>query len=192
MNYLSRKNIIDYYTPKVLFDILKESFNVYVNASIEDKIEREKNKIIANLQETGDLGIDYLDSKELEQEAEKIAVYKTKAYTKIVNNFEALATEATGILKDTEGLIFSIKSYQTKSASVDITDTEDIDSEDGDTNSGITEKEESYKDNWMNDWKHMNPKDSLAKEVRRLINEIPKIDSEGYYEEEIDNITILL
>ena len=61
LNYLSRKNIIDYYTPKVLFDILKESFNVYVNASIEDKIEREKNKIIANLQETGDLGIDYLE-----------------------------------------------------------------------------------------------------------------------------------
>ena len=62
----------EYYTPKVLFDILKESFNVYVNASIEDKIEREKNKIIANLQETGDLGIDYLDSKELEKEAKKL------------------------------------------------------------------------------------------------------------------------
>ena len=184
LNYLSRKNIIDYYTPKVLFDILKESFNVYVNASIEDKIEREKNKIIANLQETGDLGIDYLDSEELEKEAEKIAVYKTKAYTKVVNNFEALATEATGILKDTEGVLFSVKSYQTKSASVDITDVEDIDSEDGESNSGITDKEESYKDNWMNDWKHMNPKDSLAKEVRRLINEIPKIDSEGYYEED--------
>jgi hypothetical protein len=184
LNNLSRYDILNYYTPAGLFNELKNTFINYVNLPIEERIERERNKLIDRYD--GEVDIDFIDSNQLEEEAKDFAEYKTQAYQKIINNYNALALESTGILKQTEGLIFNInsKNANIESSALENISNEEIEDSESESPVDLINKEDSPKDGWMNDWKHMNPKDSLAKETRRLINSIPRIDSEGYYEED--------
>lgn len=173
---LTRFEVIKQYTPKGIFDRTKNRFESYANDTHEGRVQAELDRI--NSLEWAD---EYSEEEKLAA-AQKKAIYKGQEYQKVVDHFNALAQESSTILRMTEGIRLDPEYV----APSDVNFNED-DPEGGsqtDENADDYTKEESYKDGWMTNVRQVSVYESLSQEVRKAIREIPKLDYEGYEEED--------
>lgn len=174
LNSLDRFKIIKTYTPAGLFERVKSIFENYTLMTEDQRIAAELYKI--NSMKGSER---YTDEQKYEA-AKKKALYKTQAYQKVIDNFRALAEESSTILISTEGIRIDSNYVAPKDANLN-SDTPDGESE-GDEQADDMNKEESYKDGWMTNYKHVSSHDSLSQNVRKVIREIPRLDYRGKFE----------
>lgn len=191
---LDRFQIIKELRPGGVFNRVRGIFQEYVDDSDEGRIQAELNKINASEQSLIDEGaIDeserFSDEEKLEA-AKKKAAYKFQEYQKILEHFNTLAEEASGLLIMTEG----IRVYPNYVAPSDV----NLNDDDPEGNSEIDDqaddytKEETVKDGWMTNFRQVSSHESLSQAIRKIIRETPRLDYEGMIEEDdLGNIRYL-
>lgn len=176
LNALDRFKIISELSPAGVFKKVREVFSSYVEASEEDNIKEELGKINALKAASK-----YTEEQKLAA-AKKRASYKREAYNKILDNFEALAEEASGLLITSEGIRVNLDYMAPSDANLN-DDTPEGESE-TDNDADDFNKDEAFKDGWMTNFKHVSSHESLSQAVRKVISEVPKLDYKGHYEKD--------
>lgn len=171
---LSRFEIIRKYTPGGIFNRIRSFFQDYVDKSEEDRIQEELDAM-ADWDE-------FTDEEKLES-AKRKAAYKYQEFQKVLDYFKPLAEEASTILVATEGIRVDPNYVAPKDANLNEDDPEG-NSEGDDNADNSFAKEESYKDGWMNNVRQVSSYESLSQAVRKVIRTVPKLDYEGYFEED--------
>ena len=186
LSSLNRFDAIKKYTPAGLFDRVLDIFQSYINDTEENRIQIELGAINAREQTLIDEGV--IDESERFSDEQKLdaarrkAVYKEQAYRKVVDNFKPLAEEASTLLITTEGVRIDLNYIAPKDANLNDDTPEgysELDEQADDYN-----KEETFKDGWMTNFRQVSSHESLSQEVRKVIREIPRLDYEGMYEED--------
>lgn len=186
LSSLDRFTAIKKYTPAGLFNRVLDIFQSYINDTEENRVQGELNAINAREQSLIDEGI--IDESERFSDEEKLAAakkkaaYKEQAYRKVVDNFKPLAEEASTLLVMTEGIKIDPNYIAPTDANFN-EDTPEGDSE-LDEQADDYNKEETFKDGWMTNFRQVSSHESLSQAVRKVIREIPKLDYEGMYEED--------
>jgi hypothetical protein len=186
LSSLNRFDAIKKYTPAGLFDRVLDIFQSYINDTEENRIQIELGAINAREQTLIDEGV--IDESERFSDEQKLdaarrkAVYKEQAYRKVVDNFKPLAEEASTLLVMTEGVRIDLNYIAPKDANLNDDTPEgysELDEQADDYN-----KEETFKDGWMTNFRQVSSHESLSQAVRKVIREIPRLDYEGMYEED--------
>ena len=173
INNLDRIYVIDKYKPAGLFNRVKQIFQDYINDSDENRIAAE----LADINAKDKLG--RFSQEEKLAAAKRRATKKFVEYSKIVDNFMVLAEEASTILVTTEHVRVDPNYQKTKEIN---TNTDNPNGEsDIDENNSIS-NEETVKDGWMTNYKHISSHESLSQAVRSVINQIPRLDYRGKVE----------
>lgn len=177
INSLDRKTAIDTMKPSGIFNKIKSIIESTINDTDEGRINAE----LANLNKMK--GIEKYTEEQKLKAAKKKADYKLQEYRKILDNFRALADESCTIIRKAESLVIDINA---QAASEDI----NLNDDDPEGNAAIdgmaddSTKEESYKDGWMTNYKHISSRESLSQATRKVIMKIPKLDYRGKYEKD--------
>lgn len=174
LNSLDRFKIISIYTPAGLFSRVRDTFNNYVLDTEDNRIQSELN-VINKMK-----GSEKYSEEQKHEAAKKKALYKTQAYQKIIDNFEALAEEASTILIATEGIRIDPTYIAPKDANLN-NDTPEGDSE-LDNQADDFRKDEAFKDGWMTNYREVSSHESLSQEVRKVIREVPRLDYRGRFD----------
>lgn len=186
LSSLDRFTAIKKCTPAGLFSRVLDIFQSYINDTEENRVQCELNAINAREQSLIDEGI--IDESERFSDEEKLtaakkkAVYKEQAYRKVVDNFKPLAEEASTLLVMTEGIRIDPNYTAPKEANLN-DNTPEGDSE-LDEQADDYNKEETFKDGWMTNFRQVSSHESLSQAVRKVIREIPRLDYDGMYEED--------
>lgn len=116
---LDRFQIIKELRPGGVFNRVRGIFQEYVDDSDEGRVQAELNKINASEQSLIDEGVidesERFSNEEKLEAAKKKAAYKLQEYQKILDHFDTLAEEASGLLLMTEGIRVD-PNYETPSA----------------------------------------------------------------------------
>lgn len=186
LSSLDRFTAIKKYTPAGLFDRVLGIFQSYINDTEENRIQVELGVINAREQSLIDEGIidesERFSNEQKLDAARKKAEYKEQAYRKVVDNFKPLAEEASTLLVMTEGVRIDLNYIAPKDANLNDDTPEgysELDEQADDYN-----KEETFKDGWMTNFRQVSSHESLSQAVRKVIREIPRLDYEGMYEED--------
>ena len=183
LSSLNRFDAIKKYTPAGLFDRVLDIFQSYINDTEENRVQIELGAINAREQTLIDEGV--IDESERFSDEQKLdaarrkAVYKEQAYRKVVDNFKPLAEEASTLLIMTEGVRIDLNYIAPKDANLNDDTPEgysELDEQADDYN-----KEETFKDGWMTNFRQVSSHESLSQAVRKVIREIPRLDYEGMY-----------
>ena len=186
LSSLNRFDAIKKYTPAGLFDRVLDIFQSYINDTEENRVQIELGAINAREQTLIDEGV--IDESERFSDEQKLdaarrkAVYKEQAYRKVVDNFKPLVEEASTLLVMTEGVRIDLNYIAPKDANLNDDTPEgysELDEQADDYN-----KEETFKDGWMTNFRQVSSHESLSQAVRKVIREIPRLDYEGMYEED--------
>lgn len=173
---LDRFQVIKSLTPGGVFNRVRGIFESYLNDTEEERIQAELDKINATK------GAEkYSEEKKLAA-AKKKAAYKTQEYQKIVDYFKPLAEEASSLLLMTEGIRVNPDYMAPEDANLNDSDPDG--NSEVDNQADDFSKEESYKDGWMTNFKHVSSHESLSQAVRKVIREIPSLDYRGKYEKD--------
>ena len=186
LSSLDRFTAIKKCTPAGLFSRVLDIFQSYINDTEENRVQCELNAINAREQSLIDEGIidesERFSNEEKLTAAKKKAAYKEQAYRKVVDNFKPLAEEASTLLVMTEGIRIDPNSTAPKEANLNDSTPEgdsELDEQADDYN-----KEETFKDGWMTNFRQVSSHESLSQAVRKVIREIPRLDYDGMYEED--------
>ena len=186
LSSLDRFTAIKKCTPAGLFNRVLDIFQSYINDTEENRVQCELNAINAREQSLIDEGIidesERFSNEEKLTAAKKKAAYKEQAYRKVVDNFKPLAEEASTLLVMTEGIRIDPNYTAPKEANLS-DNTPEGDSE-LDEQADDYNKEETFKDGWMTNFRQVSSHESLSQAVRKVIREIPKLDYDGMYEED--------
>ena len=173
---LDRFQVIKSLTPGGVFNRVRGIFESYLNDTEEERVQAELDKINATK------GAEkYSEEKKLAA-AKKKAAYKTQEYQKIVDHFKPLAEEASSLLLMTEGIRVNPDYMAPEDANLNDSDPDG--NSEVDNQSDDYSKEESYKDGWMTNFKHVSSHESLSQAVRKVIRETPSLDYRGKYEKD--------
>lgn len=179
---LNRYKIIKALTPGGIFNRIKEGvFGAYIKDTDKGRINAELAKINATK------GAEkFSDEKKLEA-ATKRAEHKFQEYQKVIEHFQPLAEEASGLLLITEGIRVdpNYVSPDAGNLSDDTPEGEDVGENPEDPNNTHS-KEESYKDGWMTNFRQVSSFSSLSQAVRKVIRETPKLNYKG--KRELDDL----
>ena len=186
LSSLDRFTAIKKCTPAGLFNRVLDIFQSYINDTEENRVQCELNAINAREQSLIDEGIidesERFSNEEKLTAAKKKATYKEQAYRKVVDNFKPLAEEASTLLVMTEGIRIDPNCTAPKEANLNDSTPEgdsELDEQADDYN-----KEETFKDGWMTNFRQVSSHESLSQAVRKVIREIPRLDYDGMYEED--------
>ena len=186
LSSLDRFTAIKKCTPAGLFSRVLDIFQSYINDTEENRVQCELNAINAREQSLIDEGIidesERFSNEEKLTAAKKKAAYKEQAYRKVVDNFKPLAEEASTLLVMTEGIRIDPNYIAPKEANLN-DNTPEGDSE-LDEQADDYNKEETFKDGWMTNFRQVSSHESLSQVVRKVIREIPRLDYDGMYEED--------
>lgn len=173
---MDRFKVIESATPLGIFNRVAKIFRDYINDTEENRVQQELNKINSN-----EWASDYTDEEKLEA-ARKKASYKYQEYQKILRHFKPLAEETSSILSITEGISIDPNYI----APTDVNNNEDTPEGEsrGDINADDWTREEVFKDGWMTNVRQVSSYESLSQAVRAAIRQIPKLDAEGFYDED--------
>lgn len=181
---LSRFKVIKKETPYKLFKEVEKIFRVYAGASLEERYAIELEFINFDPENNN------LPDKVKENIARTKATRKGETYKKILENFQALAEEASSNFALTEGISMDINPQYNYVAKDESTDNVD---ENGETQDSSAEnKEEQYKDGWMTNVREVSSFSSLSNRVRRSISNIARINRRGTQEKDEFGDTIYL
>lgn len=156
--------------PVEIFEAIERTFQEYVNSTIEERIEMEK----MNYEGAP------LSEEEITERAREDAEYKTVEYNKILDNFMALADEASTTLLFTEGVRIDPRKEVAEEANFN--ESDEMGDSSLDDQSDDYSKEETIREGWMQNYMFISAHESLSTRVRKIINQVPKTDSEGYVE----------
>lgn len=173
---LDRFQVIKSLTPGGVFNRVRGIFEGYLNDTGEERVQAELDKINATK------GAEKYSNEKKLAAARKKAAYKTQEYQKIVDHFKPLAEEASSLLLMTEGIRVNPDYMAPEDANLNDSDPDgnsEVDSQADDFS-----KEESYKDGWMTNFKHVSSHESLSQAVRKVIRETPSLDYRGKYEKD--------
>jgi hypothetical protein len=170
---LDRIFIIDKYKPSGLFERVKQIFQDYINDSEENRIAAE----LADINAKDKLG--KFSQEEKYAAARRRAAKKFMEYSKIVDNFLVLAEEASTILMTTEHVRIDPNYQKTKEVN---TNEDDPNGESSIDENNAMSNEETVKDGWMTNYKHVSSHESLSQAVRAVINQVPRLDYKGKVE----------
>lgn len=177
INSLDRKTAIDTMKPSGIFNKIKSIIESTINDTDEGRVNAE----LANLNKMK--GIErYTDEQKLKA-AKKKADYKLQEYRKIFDNFDALADESCTLIRRAESLIVDINA-QASSEDLNLNDDDPEGNAAVDDMADDSTKEESYKDGWMTNYKHVSSHESLSQATRKVIMRIPKLNYKGKYEKD--------
>ena len=186
LSSLDRFTAIKKCTPAGLFSRVLDIFQSYINDTEENRVQCELNAINAREQSLIDEGIidesERFSNEEKLTAAKKKAAYKEQAYRKVVDNFKPLAEEASTLLVMTEGIRIDPNYTAPKEANLNDSTPEgdsELDEQADDYN-----KEETFKDGWMTNFRQVSSHESLSQAVRKVIREIPRLDYDSMYEED--------
>lgn len=178
---LDRRKALNKFKPYGIFSRIKKAvFENYVNDTEEGRTNVEAEVIRATLSRQGNLD-KYSDEKIIDA-ARKKAEYKYVQYKKVLDNFNALAEETSGILSLTEGILINIDSSE-----VSDTDHQDTPSDEESVTESLSNeesKEEEVKDGWMTNYREVAAHESLSQAVRKAISKIPRLDYRGKFEKD--------
>lgn len=191
---LDRIHIIKQLTPGGIFNRVKAIFEGYINDTDEGRVQAELDKINAKEQLLISEGIieesERFSEEEKLEAAKKYAVDRLPKYEKMVKHFIALAEEASGELLFSEKIRVDPDGITPGEANLN-EDTPEGESATDDSSKNLS-NEDSVKDGWMVNFRHVSSQESLAQAVRKVIREIPKLDYEGLIEEDdLGNIRYL-
>ena len=170
---LDRIFIIDKHKPAGLFERVKQIFQDYINDSEENRIAAE----LADINAKDKLG--KFSQEEKYAAARRRASKKFMEYSKIVDNFMVLAEEASTILMTTEHVRIDPNYQKTKEVN---TNEDDPNGESIIDENNAMSNEETVKDGWMTNYKHVSSHESLSQAVRAVINQVPRLDYKGKVE----------
>jgi hypothetical protein len=170
---LDRIFIIDKFKPVGLFERVKQIFQDYINDSEENRIAAE----LAAINAKDKLG--KFSPEEKYAAAKRRADKKFREYSKIVDNFMVLAEEASTILMTTEHVRIDPNYQKTKEVN---TNEDDPNGESSIDENNAMSNEETVKDGWMTNYKHVSSHESLSQAVRAVINQVPRLDYKGKVE----------
>ena len=173
---LDRFTVIKKYTPAGLFNRVLDIFQSYINDTEENRVKVELDKI------NSAKGADKYSDEQKLAAAKKKAAYKEQAYRKVVDNFKPLAEEASTLLVMTEGIKIDPNYIAPEDANFN-DDTPEGDSE-LDEQADDYNKEETFKDGWMTNFRQVSSHESLSQAVRKVIRQVPKLDYRGKYEKD--------
>lgn len=176
LSSLDRFTVIKKYTPAGLFNRVLDIFQSYINDTEENRVKVELDKI------NSAKGADKYSDEQKLAAAKKKAAYKEQAYRKVVDNFKPLAEEASTLLIMTEGIRVDLNYIAPKDANLN-DDTPEGDSE-LDEQADDYNKEETFKDGWMTNFRQVSSHESLSQAVRKIIRQVPKLDYRGKYEKD--------
>lgn len=176
LSSLDRFTVIKKYTPAGLFSRVLDIFQSYINDTEENRVKVELDKINSTK------GADKYSDEQKLAAAKKKAAYKEQAYRKVVDNFKPLAEEASTLLVMTEGIRIDPNYIAPKDANLN-DDTPEGDSE-LDEQADDYNKEETFKDGWMTNFRQVSSHESLSQAVRKVIRQVPKLDYRGKYEKD--------
>lgn len=176
INGLNRFNVIEKITPAGLFSRVFNIFQSYVNDSEDNRVQAELNRINSKK------GADRFSDEDKLKAARRRAEYKTQEYKKVLRNFNALAEETSSILRVTEGLVLNLNYTASSDANQNEVNPEGISIID--QQDDVLNKEETFKEGWMTDFRQVSNNESLTQAVRKAINKIPKLDYNGKREQD--------
>lgn len=176
INGLNRFNVIEKITPAGLFSRVFNIFQSYVNDSEDNRVQAELDKINSSK------GADRFSDEDKLKAAQRRAEYKTQEYKKVLRNFNALAEETSSILRVTEGLVLNLNYTAASDANQNEVNPEGISIID--QQDDVLNKEETFKEGWMTDFRQVSNNESLTQAVRKAINKIPKLDYNGKREQD--------
>ena len=165
-----REAVINRLTPQGIFNRVRGIFETYVNSTEDKRIQAELAKINILLEGS----TEYSDEEKLAA-AKRKAEYKVNEYNKVLKHFRALAEESCSILSWTEMLRVDPNHMAAE-------DTEF--NEDDPDNGKYGSKEESPKDGWMTNFRLISSHESLSMRIKKVIMSIPRLDQDGYEEED--------
>lgn len=180
LNNLTRLSVLKINTPEAIFEAIRKACEDYVNSTQEEKIQAELDYY------RDVLGItDEYTEEELREAAEKKADYKTVEYSKLADPkiFWAIAKEAGDNLRVAEGCIIDVNYAALIEDELDALN-EDGTNPTGEGDNDLIDREEVSKDNWMTNVREISSFDRLSQITRKFLSEIPKLDNEGYIEED--------
>ena len=191
---LDRFQIIKELRPGGIFNRVRGIFQEYVDDSDKGRVQAELNKINASEQSLIDEGV--IDESERFSEEDKLeaakkkAAYKYQEYQKLLEHFNPLAEEASGLLLMTEGIRVD-PNYEALS-DANLNDDDPEGNSEVDNQADDYTKEETVKDGWMTNFRQVSSHESLSQAVRKVIRETPSLDYEGMIEEDdLGNIRYL-
>lgn len=158
--------ILNELTPLGVFERVKDIFKSYVEASNEDRINSELTAI--NAQKGAEK---YSDEKKLEA-AKQRAEHKYIEYQKVLDNFDLLAQESVGYLAYSTGIRIDIETMAAEELELEDTYSENgeiVENPDDPIN-----KEELVKESYISSFRKRSSRDTLSKEVRKIISTVPK------------------
>lgn len=176
INGLNRFNVIEKITPAGLFGRVFDIFQSYVNDSEDNRVQAELDRINSRK------GADRFSDEDKLKAARRRAEYKTQEYKKVLRNFNALAEETSSILRVTEGLVLNLNYTAASDANQNEVNPEGISIID--QQDDVLNKEETFKEGWMTDFRQVSNNESLTQAVRKAINKIPKLDYNGKREQD--------
>ena len=156
-----------------IFEDIKSQLGIYTNVNLEEHMEkkvRQLKKVMSNWKSK------YGSEEALLEKVKEVEGKKIIEYGKVYNNFEALAEESLGFISKQLGVEIT-RDSRTAHAQTSETMLEETTDEQGNT---IEEsKEEKGKDDWVTGFRQKSAYSSLSNKVRRVLNTIPRYDSEG-------------
>lgn len=176
INGLNRFDVIEKITPAGLFGRVFDIFQSYVSDSEDNRVQAELDKINSSK------GADRFSDEDKLKAAQRRAEYKTQEYKKVLHNFNALAEETSSILRVTEGLLLNLNYTAASDVNLNEENPEGISVID--QQDDIFNKEETFKEGWMTDYRRVSNSESLTQAVRKAINNIPKLDYNGKREQD--------
>lgn len=190
----SRESAINFYTPLGIFNMVKEHFQSYLDSSEEECVQAEFNALKSAF-------LDYVEQnkdEEIPSDEDILNSVKGKVkvkrveYQKVVDHFNALRDEASMYLLVTEKLAIDVDSMEASEAAYTEDNPDGSSFSDDNGDNSLSKEESSNKDGWMTYFRHVGSHESLSKEVRKFISEMPKLGFDGMVEtDDLGNVRYL-
>lgn len=173
MAKLTRSQVIKRLGVSNIFKKVRETFSVYVEATQEERIELE----FANI--NADPKSSILSEEQKMKAAQSRATRQYNSFKKILDNFQALAEEASSNFSLTEGIVMDIRDDYNLEEDLN---TDAVDENGNSVDDSTENKEEVYKDGWMTNVRELPSYNNLSNRVRNIIRQVPRLNRRGTYD----------
>lgn len=173
LNNLSEVSVLNTIGAKEIFRDLQSQLEAYAKKDpqelIKEKLEHLK-EVMPNWKNK------YGSEEALAERVKEVEGMKLKEYTKMFNNFEALAEESLSFISKQLGVEITRNSREAHTQT-----SETMLEETTDEQGNIVEesKEEKGKDDWVTGFRQKSAYSSLSNKVRRVLNTIQRYDHNG-------------
>lgn len=176
LNNLSEVSVLNTIGAAKIFKDIQSQLEVYSKKSVEEHKNHIKKKLEHLKEIMPDLKNKYGSEEALAEKVREVEDMKLREYTKMFNNFEALAEESLSFISKQLGVEITRNSRE---AHVQTSETMLEETTDEQGNTVEESKEEKGKDDWVTEFRQKSAYSSLSNKVRRVLNTIQRYDNKG-------------